>query len=203
MKEFWDERYSKPDYAYGRDPNEFFKKQIGLLPVGKILMPAEGEGRNAVYAAQLGWQVEAFDQSAEGRVKALELAKEKGVSIAYQVGNLNDLSLPDDSFNAIGLIYAHFSAEIKSSYHTHLIKTLKKGGIVIFEAFSKKHLDYKKSNPTVGGPDSLAMLFSIDEIESDFRDFEVIELLEQEINLSEGTFHIGTGSVIRFVGKKR
>lgn len=203
MIEFWNERYSKPDYAYGIEPNEFFKLQISRLPKGKILMPAEGEGRNAVYAAQIGWEVEAFDQSAEGRLKALELAKKKQVNISYQVGTINDLSLPEHSFDAMGLIYAHFPAEIKSSYHSYLIETLRTGGIVIFEAFSKKHLDYKKTNPAVGGPDNLAMLFSIDEIEADFYDFDVIELIEQEINLNEGTFHVGTGSVIRFVGKKK
>ena len=43
----------------------------------------------------------------------------------------------------------------------------------------------------------------MDEIKSDFVNYEVIELIEQEIELNEGLFHNGTGSVIRFVGRKK
>jgi ubiquinone/menaquinone biosynthesis C-methylase UbiE len=95
----------------------FFKEQIDKLIAGKILMPAEGEGRNALYAAQKGWQAEAFDISDEGQKKALNLAKEKGVAISYQVGEISEIDLPENSFDAMGLIYAHFPAAIKSTYH--------------------------------------------------------------------------------------
>jgi len=47
------------------------------------------------------------------------------------------------------------------------------------------------------------MLFSIDEIKSDFDNYEIIELVEKEIELNEGLFHNGIGSVIRFVGRKK
>ena len=47
------------------------------------------------------------------------------------------------------------------------------------------------------------MLFSIDEIKSDFDNYEIIELEEKEIELKEGLFHNGQGSVIRFVGRKK
>jgi hypothetical protein len=80
---------------------------------------------------------------------------------------------------------------------------LRKGGIVIFEAFSKNHLEYISKNEKVGGPRDIQSLFSIDEIKSDFANYEVIELVEKEIELSEGLFHNGTGSVIRFVGQKK
>ena len=63
MKEFWNARYNTESYAYGKNPNQYFKDQIGLLPPGKILLAAEGEGRNAVYAASLGWDVFAYDFS--------------------------------------------------------------------------------------------------------------------------------------------
>ncbi|MEP7171510.1 MAG: SAM-dependent methyltransferase, partial [Bacteroidota bacterium] len=52
-------------------------------------------------------------------------------------------------------------------------------------------------------PKDIGMLFSIDEIKSDFNNFEIIELSEQEIELNEGLFHNGKGSVIRFVGRKK
>jgi 2-polyprenyl-3-methyl-5-hydroxy-6-metoxy-1,4-benzoquinol methylase len=202
-KERWDERYSSDAFAYGEEPNNYLKEQLQKLPVGTILFPAEGEGRNAVYAARLGWTVSAFDISAEGKKKAIQLAETHNVSIDYQVGELQELNYSAGQFDAIALIYAHFPADIKSLYHKSLDNYLRKGGLIIFEAFSKKHLDYIALNEQVGGPKDIAMLFSIDEIKSDFANYEVIELTEMEIELNEGLFHNGTGSVIRFVGRKR
>ncbi|MEL0011261.1 MAG: hypothetical protein VW868_06830 [Bacteroidota bacterium] len=74
MKEFWNQRYSEQGYAYGTEPNEFFKeallsyKEELHLGSSRLLMPAEGEGRNAVYAAELGFKVTAFDVSEQARV---------------------------------------------------------------------------------------------------------------------------------------
>ena len=107
-----------------------------------------------------------------------------------------------ESFDVIALIYAHFPAEIKSEYHKTLGNYLKKGGIIIFEAFSKKHLEYISRNESVGGPREIEMLFSKEEIQSDFNNFEIIELDEKVIQLNEGSFHNGEGSVIRFIGRK-
>ena len=160
----WDERYSDKDFAYGKAPNEFFKEQLLKHSAGAILMPADGEGRNGVYAATKGWQVTSFDQSVEGKNKALLLAKEQEVSLNYIVGDFEQLQFEQESFDAIGLIYAHFSADKKSEYHKRLQQYLKVGGIVVFEAFSKSHLAYREQNPKVGGPRAIEMLFSIEEI---------------------------------------
>lgn len=202
-KDRWDERYSKPGFAYGKQPNNYLKEQLEKLPPGTILFAAEGEGRNAVFAAKLGWNVFAFDISIQGRKKALQLAEANKVSVNYQVGELEDMNYYKDQFDVIALIYAHFPAEIKSNYHKILQQYLCKKGIIIFEAFSKKHIDYINKNENVGGPKDIAMLFSIDEIKADFTEFEIIELSEKEIELNEGEFHNGTGSVIRFVGRKK
>jgi protein-L-isoaspartate O-methyltransferase len=199
----WNERYSKDEFAYGIHPNNYLKKQLDKLDVGTILFPAEGEGRNAVYAAKLGWTVSAFDISVEGKNKATQLAETNNVSVDYQVGELQTLNYNAEQFDAIALIYAHFPASIKSQQHKLLDTYLRKGGMVIFEAFSKKHLEYNSKNENVGGPKDLASLFSIDEIKSDFDNYEVIELIETEIELNEGLVHNGTGSVIRFVGRKK
>lgn len=84
-----------------------------------------------------------------------------------------------------------------------LDKYLRNKGVVIFEAFSKRHIEYIIKNEKVGGPKDIAMLFSIEELKSDFVNYEIIELVEKEIELSEGLFHNGKGSVIRFVGRKK
>lgn len=199
----WNERYSSTEFAYGVEPNNFLRAQLQTLTPGEILFPAEGEGRNAVFAAKLGWNVFAFDISAEGKNKALQLAEANDVTIDYRVGDLQSLDYNQEQFDAIALIYAHFPANIKSSIHKSLSKLLRKNGTVIFEAFSKRHIDYVNKDERVGGPKEIDMLFSTDEIKIDFKDYEIILLEEKEIDLHEGLYHNGTGSVIRFVGRKQ
>lgn len=199
----WNERYRQSEFAYGKHPNQYLKEQLEKLPAGSILFPAEGEGRNAVFAARLGWTVSAFDISVEGKNKALQLAETNHVTIHYEVGALEALPYAPEQFDAMALIYAHFPADIKSQYHQTLSNYLRKGGMLIFEAFSKNHLEYLAKNENVGGPKDLGSLFSIDEIKSDFANYEILELAEKEIELSEGLYHNGMGSVIRFLGRKK
>ena len=203
MKELWDKRYRSETYAYGTEPNKFFAKQISELKPGKLLLPAEGEGRNAVHAAKLGWDVFAFDLSSEGKTKAEKLANINKVNIEYQVSELSEIKLEENSFDAIGLIYAHFPPKQKTSYHRILDRYLKKGGFVILEAFSKSHIKISESNEKPMGPQKIEMLFSTEEIKNDFSNYEIIKLVEEEVILREGIFHIGKGSVIRFVGIKK
>ncbi|MDO4682455.1 MAG: class I SAM-dependent methyltransferase [Lautropia sp.] len=198
----WNSNFQRPEYVYGTQPNEFFQQEIARLHPGRLLLPAEGEGRNAVHAARQGWQVSAFDISTAGREKALKLAAEAGVDVHYQVGELPGLAFEPASFDALALIYAHFLPHLKSGYHRHLASLLRPGGTVIFEAFSKEHLAYRNRDSRVGGPADLASLFSEEEIRQDFQDFEVLTLQAQEITLNEGLFHNGVGAVIRFVGRK-
>lgn len=202
MHQKWDDRYKDQEFAYGKDPNMFFKEWIQKFEPGSILMPADGEGRNGVFAAGLGWNVTSFDLSMEGQSKALQLAKENHTSLKYMVADFEQLEFEKESFDAIGLVYAHFPAEKKSLFHKKLSYYLKPGGIIIFEAFSKKHLHFKNLNPKVGGPDDIHMLFTTAEITTDFENYEALMLQEEEIHLNEGKYHIGNGSVIRFVGRK-
>lgn len=203
MKEMWNNKYAVNEYIYGEKPNEYFKYAIGeFVPSGKILLPAEGEGRNAVYAAQKGLKAVAFDQSAEAKHKAEKLAKKRGVKIDYQVGEFPDLPLMEEKFNAAALIYAHFAPQIRSEYHRLIGSLINRGGIIIVEGFSTQHVEYQKLNPAIGGPRNIDMLYTKEMIQDDFSDFKPIELIETEIELSEGSGHNGTGKVIRFVGKK-
>lgn len=202
QKDFWDERYGARAYAYGELPNVFFREQLLKLSPGRILLPAEGEGRNAIFAARHGWEVVAFDQSNAGRDKALRLAEKYGVAIEYLVGEFQTLSFAKQHFDALGLIYAHFSAEAKSEYHRMLNTYLRPGGTVVFEAFSKSHLTYNTQNPAAGGPKNVDMLFSEEELRADFPHYEMLHLQEEIIQLKEGLFHNGQSAVVRMVAKK-
>ncbi|NVK09149.1 MAG: class I SAM-dependent methyltransferase [Tenacibaculum sp.] len=200
--DFWNERYQDLNFAYGKEPNLFFKKELQKLKTGSILLPADGEGRNGVYASKLGWDVTATDLSIEGKSKALKLANEFDTNLKYVVGDIQDLEFPKESFDAIGLIYAHFTAWKISAIHQKLTTLLKPKGYIIFEAFSKNHLKYQADNPKIGGPKDINMLFSIEQIQQDFTGFEIQTLEEKEVFLNEGNSHNGKGSVIRFIGKK-
>ncbi|MAE83164.1 MAG: SAM-dependent methyltransferase [Flammeovirgaceae bacterium] len=199
----WDERYSDTDFAYGKTPNEFFKKWINEFEPGRILMPADGEGRNGVYAATEGWHVTSFDLSHEGKKKAEILAKENNVSLHYMVGDFEGLQFEENSFDALGMIYAHFPASKKSVFHQRLATYLKPGGIVILEGYAKSNLPLVQENPAIGGPKDLDMLYSKEEIEDDFKDFEIIYSNEELVQLTEGKYHNGEGSLIRFIGRKK
>ena len=199
MKEFWNERYGQEEYAYGTSTNKFFKEQLdSYQPKGNILMPAEGEGRNAVYAAKTGLSVTAFDMSEEARNKAIKLAKANQVELNYLTGTMEQIDLAPDSFDAVGLVFAHFPAILRESYHTQFCKLLRPGGLIILEGFSKNQLKYPS-----GGPRNLDMLFSLEEIQNDFKELNLLVLEENEIELNEGRYHIGPASVVRFIGQKR
>ncbi|MDA3852201.1 MAG: class I SAM-dependent methyltransferase [Spirochaetaceae bacterium] len=203
MKEMWDKRYKAEEFVYGKEVNAFLKDCLDRLPLkGEYLFPAEGEGRNGVYAAQRGLSVFALDISSQGKKKALALAEEKGVHIKYEVGDIADLNLEENSFDGAVFISAHFPPHLRSFYHQKIARLIKPGGYVILEGFSKSNLPLREANPEIGGPKNVDMLFSIEEIREDFKDFKIVELQEVERELHEGSLHNGMARVIRFVGSK-
>jgi len=197
MINFWDQRYAEEEYAYGLEPNMFFKNTVGKIPKGKLLFPAEGEGRNAVFAAQLGHEVYAFDTSIEGKIKADKLAEKYGVNINYKVGDLVALDYPEQYFDALILIYAHIPTTIRTAFFNHLLHLLKPNGQIIFEGFSQNQLQYHS-----GGPKNSEMLFSEAQVKNDFPNLAFDLLTTEVISLDEGEYHQGLGSVVRFKAKK-
>jgi SAM-dependent methyltransferase len=195
---FWDERYSFEEYVYGTEPNQFFKEQMDKFSSpGKLLMPGEGEGRNAVYAAKLGWHVDAFDQSIKAQEKALKLAKQNEVDLNYSVTDLKKFVPVENHYNVAAIIFVHFDSEARSTFHKKVIDSLKPGGKLILVSFSKNQLG-KNS----GGPQNLEMLYSLEEIKNDFKEMRTILLEGKDVFLNEGDKHSGEASVIRYVGEK-
>jgi hypothetical protein len=197
MSQFWDQRYQTEEYAYGKDANAFFSAQLERTAPGQLLLPGEGEGRNAVYAAKKGWAVDAFDQSSAGQSKALALASELGVEIDYSLCRMEDFSFKQNHYDVVGLLFLHMDPAGRKYLHRKVFESLKSGGFLILEAFHKEQL-----NNNTGGPKSLEMLFDEKTLSSDFAHFETLLLEKQETVLNEGPFHQGTASVIRFLGKK-
>jgi len=196
---FWNKRYAEPEYAYGKEPNEYFKQVLDGLKPGKILLPGEGEGRNAVSAAKKGWEVTAIDLSTEGKNKADKLAKESNVKIKYIVSSFEEYSFIENEYDAIALIFIHLNPTNREKIHRTLIKSLKSEGTLIIEAFSKSQI-----NNTSGGPKNIDDLYSAEELSSDFSGHNLLTLSisEQQIQLTEGPYHIGIADIIRLNAKK-
>lgn len=194
----WDSRYDVDEYVYGEEANSFFKEYLLPKPKCRILLPGEGEGRNALYAAQKGYYVHGFDESEVGAGKAVNLARSHGLSIEYQICSVEDFVTPDDYYDAVGLIYLHLPQEIRKEFHLKIKNCLQPGGRIIAELFSKKQLGMNS-----GGPKNLDLLYSLDEILEDFKEFNIILAEEKQIEISEGNLHNGKAWVIQFVAEKK
>lgn len=198
-KAFWNQRYSEENFVYGVAPNRFFAEQLQELTIGKLLLPAEGEGRNAVFAAKLGWQVTAFDFSSAAKEKALKLAELNNTTIDYDVAELTAFNAPENSFNAIALIYVHMQPNIRQILHKQAAKWLKPGGKLILEAFNKKQLQNSS-----GGPKDEEMLYDRPTLKGDFYDaFKIDYCGEVTLFLNEGEYHKGKADVVRLIATKK
>ena len=124
-KDFWNSRYSEQEFAYGTEPNEFLKEQLENLKSGTALFLGEGEGRNAVYAAKLGWQVDAVDFSSSAKVKALKLAEENNVKINYEVCDLNEYEFKENYYDLVVMIFLHLPLELREKVFKNSINSLK------------------------------------------------------------------------------
>jgi 2-polyprenyl-3-methyl-5-hydroxy-6-metoxy-1,4-benzoquinol methylase len=198
MKEFWNERFSEKEYVYGEKPNDYLKEQLLKPPTGKILLPCEGEGRNANFAAFNKWETFACDFSESGKTKAEALAAKNGVHFQYDICDVLEYQAPKESFDVIALIFAHFPENIRKTIHQKLLTLLKPGGVIILEGFNKKQLG--KSS---GGPKSLEMLFDKEILNEDFAICDIEELEEKTVLLSEGLYHQGEAEIIRGIFKKK
>ncbi len=203
MKEFWNDRYSASSYMYGEEPNRFLKEQLGKLPPGTILFPAEGEGRNAVHAARAGWSVSAFDYSSVAKEKAIKLAQKYEVEIEYEVDSIFEKPFQGRRFLALAAIFSHFPDNQKDEVFGVFDEWLAPGGTLIMEVFSKNHILYQKENPSAGGPKDKSMLYSIDQCEQAFSNYDITMLQEVKSILNEGAYHVGLSSLIRIVARKR
>lgn len=197
MQEFWNQRYTLYDYGYGITPNKFFKKQIDRLSPGKLLLPGEGEGRNAVYAAKRGWEVTAVDFSVKAQVKANRLAFDHNVEINYIVDNLENAVIPENTYNAAALIFVQLDTQLVETVVKKVIHALKQGGTFFMECYSEKQLGRRS-----GGPKSLSRLYSIPQFEHLLEEMNISYLQEEEVILHEGELRQGNAMVIRGVATR-
>ncbi len=195
--DFWDQRYATGTYVYSESPNVFLKAQTERLKPGKMLLPFEGEGRNAVYAATLGWEVTCFDFSTSGKYKADQLVQKHGVTINYLDCDFRDFSWPDQHYDLVGLFYAHLPENNRKELHSRILPKLDIGGLLLLEAFDKKQLGLAS-----GGPQTTDMLYDIDILQTDFKHLRNRVIEQLRIKLDEGPGHQVEAEILRLAAMR-
>lgn len=194
----WNDRFSGDRYAYGKKENDFLRNYSHLLPKGKVLSLAEGEGRNALFLAKLGYDVTAVDYSEVGLEKTEERAKDANVHIHTIQADLTNYDFGNEYWQGIVSIYFHIHKDSRSIIHQKCADALAPKGVFILESFSTDQLKFG-----TGGPKNSDLLFNLEEVMDELvgLDFKIARTIEREI--IEGDYHTGLGSVIQIVAEKK
>jgi SAM-dependent methyltransferase len=197
--ERWNDRYAKPDYHFGTEPNEFVKRQAHLLKPGmKALAVADGEGRNGVWLAGQGLDVHTFDLSPNGIAKAKQLAAARGVTMRIEQGDIHTWNWPDAAYDVIVVVFIQFSpGPERNKVFAGIKRALKPGGLLLMEGYRPEQLKYG-----TGGPKEVDQLYTRALLEQAFADFASLDIREHDSVLHEGERHVGMSAVIDLVARK-
>ncbi|QPJ61072.1 MAG: methyltransferase domain-containing protein [Candidatus Nitronauta litoralis] len=160
-QERWDSKYENEVYIFGTEPISFIRDNLKLLPKGKVLDIAMGEGRNGVYLAANGFEVEGIDISEVGLKKAHKLAAQNNTRIATRVVDLENAQLEKDKYDVVLCTYY-----MQRNLIPQMKAAVKKGGMVVFETYNEDYLKYRKFNPE--------WVLKHNELLELFKDFKII-----------------------------
>jgi 2-polyprenyl-3-methyl-5-hydroxy-6-metoxy-1,4-benzoquinol methylase len=198
--QFWDKRFSQPDYVFGRESNRYLRDQasIHLKPRAKVLCVADGEGRNSVWLAKQGMDVEAFDLSTVAVHKAKHLAELEKVKVSLNVASSNSWNWRSDYYDAVVAIFIQFATpNMRIDLFQQMRSSLKLGGILILQGYTPKQLEYK-----TGGPPDINHLYTTELIQDLLKGMKVIDWREYEAEIHEGDGHHGMSALMGVVAQK-
>ena len=194
----WDKRFNTDEYVYGEAPNAFVKQQAHLLKRGmRVLAIAEGEGRNAVWLAEQGVNVDMWDYSQVGLDKANRLAERRGVTLHTRLVDLAVADWSIDTYDAIVCIYGHFPDNVKKSVLEGVKRALKPDGYFVTEVYSEAQLDYG-----TGGPKQKELLYTPADFSTLMNSFKTIHFFDGTVERYEGALHNGESAVLQYIGQK-
>jgi 2-polyprenyl-3-methyl-5-hydroxy-6-metoxy-1,4-benzoquinol methylase len=153
-----------------------------IIPKGRVLDLGSGEGRNALFFARMGYEVECIDISETAVTRSLERAKSANLQLKARVADLRGMTIPEGRYTLIIVAWVlQFFAEAEIEAIVDRVKQgLTKGGAVYVGVFSQENLRF----------DSRIHYFTRDEIFSLFSDMEVIYNAEGiMLDLSHGEPH--------------
>jgi SAM-dependent methyltransferase len=195
----WETRYRVPNYVFGREPNYFLAASKHLLPKsGTALAVADGEGRNGIWLAEQGLDVVSLDFSPSAQAKASALAHERGVILKIERADVHDWDYPDDAFDVVCEVFTQFSTpDERARKWAGMKKTLKRGGLLLLIGYTPKQLQYG-----TGGPKEVEHLYTRALLGEAFGGFRDISIVEEELDMHEGTSHAGLSAVIHLTARK-
>ena len=196
----WNGRFAGDEYLFGTEPNAWLKAHAGAWPPGgRVLCVADGEGRNSVWLARQGFVVDAFDIAEAGVAKARRLAQQQGVAVNYAVADCESYAWPLGACDGVAAIFIQFADPAqRERLFARMAASLKPGGILVLQGYTPRQLDYK-----TGGPPLLSHLYTEALLRDSFADFELLQLLDYEAELSEGERHSGRSALIGLVARRR
>jgi len=193
----WDERYATPEYVYGTEPNDFLASVARRIPPGRVLSIADGEGRNGVFLATLGYDVTSVDASAVGLAKAVQLAATRDVRLTTQVVDLADYVIEPGAWTGIVSIFVHLPPALRRRVHAEVVRGLAPGGVFILEAYSPDQLRHG-----TGGPSNPELLPTLDTLRAELKGLELVHAVALERQVREGAFHNGLSAVVQVLARK-
>lgn len=196
-KGYWDQRFASAGFVYGEQPNDFLNEHARGLKAGQALCLAEGEGRNAVFLAELGHQVCAQDISPVGLGKAEELAQRRSVNIHTLCCDLAAFHPEPASLDLIAAIWMHLEPELRATVLQRAVEALRPGGHLLIEAYSPKQLGFSS-----GGPTRRELLIDAAQLQHELAALKPLILQEVEREIAEGSAHQGRSALVQFFGRK-
>ena len=164
----WDDRYANSALVWSAEPNQLFSKEIQSLPPGRALDVACGEGRNAIWLAEQGWDVTAVDFSETGITKGKQIAEKRGVKLNWIVEDVSIWQLPVNEYDLVAILYLHTDSEERARWLGNVIWSVKRDGTFIYIAHDPSNIE-----DGVGGPQNLDLLPCVDEITDALKGFRV------------------------------
>jgi 2-polyprenyl-3-methyl-5-hydroxy-6-metoxy-1,4-benzoquinol methylase len=195
----WNERFAREGYVFGTAPNVFLASQAHRLRPGmSALSIADGEGRNSVWLAQQGLGVTAFDFSPVAVIKARALAKEKGVEVDYQAGDIESWDWDATQYDVIAGIFIQFATPPeRARLFAGICRALKPGGLLLLQGYTPDQLKYG-----TGGPKQVEQLYTRRLLEQAFAALDILEIREHVSEVQEGSGHSGSSALIDFVARR-
>lgn len=195
----WNERFATEDFVFGTEPNEWLLSHAdALVPGGRVLCVADGEGRNSVWLAGRGFEVEAFDIAEKGVAKARALAARRGVRVDFHVADVDGFAWPSGAYDAVAAIFVQFAdPALRERLFSRMVGSLRPGGLLLLQGYTPGQLEHR-----TGGPGKLEHLYTEAMLREAFASMQILELREYEAELAEGRGHHGRSALIGMVARK-
>jgi len=166
----WDERYAGDDLVWSAEPNRFLVAEVETLPPGRALDLACGEGRNAVWLAERGWDVTGVDFSNVGLDKARRLADARGVSVHWELADVTEFMPAPESFGLVIVMYLHLPEAARGVSFCHAAAAVAAGGTLLVVGH-----DVTNRSDGWGGPSDAAVLYGPEDVVADLDGLEAVK----------------------------